>query len=217
MRFILVLLSVVFLAGSVASADPVEWPVSEGGNGHYYEVIGGRDTPYAGMTWTEADALAKTMSYLGLAGHLATITSFAENNFVSYQSGIVCDLMGGVGCEPYHIGGWSIVIGVIEPRPYNPPYVETAMEQWITGEAGTVDVLPIWSVDGPIGEATYFKWGIFDMDGFGLPSYGLHAVEGPSTANGFVVEYDGMTAYSYPDGSVPTSVTSWGELKSLYR
>jgi Bacterial Ig domain len=55
-----------------AAATPTLGP-----NGHYYEVIAGD-----GIGWVEADGLASGMNYLGADGHLATLTSEAENNFV---------------------------------------------------------------------------------------------------------------------------------------
>ena len=53
--------------------DAVQWPLSEGGNGHGYVVV---HEP-SGITWAEADCRAKAAG-----GYLATITSKAENDFV---------------------------------------------------------------------------------------------------------------------------------------
>ncbi len=47
------------------------------GNGHYYEVV--EET----LTWTAAKAAAEAKTRYGLTGYLVTITSAAENNFVS--------------------------------------------------------------------------------------------------------------------------------------
>lgn len=212
------LLLICVMASAVAAwAAPVEWPVNQGGNGHYYEVVGGRGSVYDGMAWAEADELAKAMSFQGVGGHLVTITSYEEHLFVGSLPEVSCDIIGGEPCLALHVGGWSIVTGVIDPQPYNPPFVETIGEQWVTGEGDTVDVYPIGSVTGPVGEVLYFKWGIFTLDGFGYPDYGVHAVTSPSTAHGFVVEYDGLNSYNYPDGSVSTRDMNWGGVKSLYR
>ncbi|MCY2953622.1 MAG: endo-1,4-beta-xylanase [Planctomycetota bacterium] len=51
---------------------PVEMP----GTGHYYEPVAGV------MSWTEARDAAAGGTYKGMLGHLATITSAAENEFV---------------------------------------------------------------------------------------------------------------------------------------
>lgn len=58
---------------TTVNATLVEWLVSEGGNGHFYEAI---SVP-TGITWTEASEAANAAG-----GYLATITSQAENEFV---------------------------------------------------------------------------------------------------------------------------------------
>jgi hypothetical protein len=70
----------VALASGAASAAPVEWLTSDGGNGHYYEFVGG------GFTWEQAFAAASAATFSSpggvLAGYLATITSAEENQFL---------------------------------------------------------------------------------------------------------------------------------------
>src|SRR5438874_12307891 len=56
-----------------ASGQPVQWPVSAGGNGHSYEGILAPN----GITWGNAQNNATVRG-----GYLATITSAAENQFV---------------------------------------------------------------------------------------------------------------------------------------
>ena len=51
---ITLLLAGLALAGTASFADPVEWPVAEGGNGHFYEAFSVSD----GITWTEANVAA---------------------------------------------------------------------------------------------------------------------------------------------------------------
>lgn len=63
-----------------ASAAPVEWPVSSGGNGHYYEVIAAD-----GLDWNSAEAAVVSpinIGPVGLKGYLATLTTPAENTHV---------------------------------------------------------------------------------------------------------------------------------------
>lgn len=57
-----------------ASADPVQWT----GNGHWYEVV-----PAASYTWEQADQAARIRTWLGIPGHLATVTSQEEQDFVA--------------------------------------------------------------------------------------------------------------------------------------
>ena len=51
-------------------AEPIEWALEDGGNGHWYERI---DDP---LTWSEAKTAAEE-----LGGYLATITSTDEHDF----------------------------------------------------------------------------------------------------------------------------------------
>lgn len=62
-----------FVAVSRAYADPTQWPMEHGGNGHWYEAVNvGPFTP-----WPQARDLAEARG-----GHLATITSAGENAFI---------------------------------------------------------------------------------------------------------------------------------------
>ncbi len=74
------LLGIAFIAGGMsdslvatAKATVVEWEISEGGNGHFYEAIG----VSVGISWTDANKAANLKG-----GYLVTITSQAENDFV---------------------------------------------------------------------------------------------------------------------------------------
>lgn len=60
-------------ANAAVVYDPVEWKISEGGNGHRYRAVFESNR----MTWTDAKAMAES-----LGGHLATLTSAAEADFV---------------------------------------------------------------------------------------------------------------------------------------
>lgn len=65
------------MMGTVANATPVQF-----GTGNYYELI------TDGANWETARANANAMTYLGLPGHLVTITSADENKFVATQLGV---------------------------------------------------------------------------------------------------------------------------------
>jgi hypothetical protein len=52
---------------------PVEWPVSAGGNGHFYQAVAAPGS----ISWGQAQDAAKAAG-----GYLATMTSKAENDFV---------------------------------------------------------------------------------------------------------------------------------------
>jgi hypothetical protein len=53
-------------------ATPVEW------NGHFYEYV-----PVQGIPWNYANAAANSTVYGSLPGHLATLISAGENQWVA--------------------------------------------------------------------------------------------------------------------------------------
>lgn len=59
------------------------------GNGHFYQFV-----PDLGITWPHALVDAQSRAYGGVAGHLATITSQAENDFIKAH------------CLNYSYGAW---------------------------------------------------------------------------------------------------------------
>jgi hypothetical protein len=64
--------STFVLASAATAAEPVEWRVQDGGNGHWYRYVSDMS-----IGW---DAAATQATLVG--GHLATITSVSENSFV---------------------------------------------------------------------------------------------------------------------------------------
>ena len=75
-----------------APSGPVEWRIEDGGNGHFYEFV-----PKTGVTWTQANAASQTKSFGGVQGHLATVTSQDENDFLAAQFGHVVGDVGWLG------------------------------------------------------------------------------------------------------------------------
>jgi hypothetical protein len=117
---ILIILSFLFLSIGKVEAAPTYWS----GNGHYYELV---DT---WLNWGTAKTTAESMTYNGIQGYLATITSAEEQNYVmsSLQPAFVWlggyQLAGSV--EP--ADGWSWVTG--EPWLYS---------NWDSGEPSNSD------------------------------------------------------------------------------
>ncbi len=95
-------------------------------NGHYYEVVTGNET-----TWSDAKPAAEGMLWLGLPGHLATITSQAENDFIR-------------GVLPSQSFTFPTVwIGGYQPGGSQEP---SGAWSWVTGEAwGYTN----WNTDEP--------------------------------------------------------------------
>jgi hypothetical protein len=88
-------------------------PVCWSGNGHCYEVV----STSSGTSWGPAKSDAELSSYLGVSGHLATLTSQAENDFVWTN-------LGESLLRAYWLGGFQ-VSGSTEPD---------GGWQWVTGE-----------------------------------------------------------------------------------
>lgn len=98
---------------------PIQWELAAGGNGHWYEFV-----PSA-MTWDEARTAAEASTHAGVPGHLATITSQAENDFIVDNFNETGAMLGGFqppgSAEPD--GGWEWITG--EPFDFT---------NWHTGE-----------------------------------------------------------------------------------
>lgn len=81
-------------------------------NGHYYELVFVED----GLTWEDARVAAEARTYRGASGHLATITSTAENLFLTRvfgESSLDGRYLGGYQAEDSDEpdGGWNWVTG----------------------------------------------------------------------------------------------------------
>jgi len=70
-------LIILMLSPSGAVAEPVLWAPENGGNGHYYEVV------LEPVVYYDAHMAASSSEFMGMRGHLATITSEEENTFVA--------------------------------------------------------------------------------------------------------------------------------------
>jgi hypothetical protein len=106
--FALQLLVVMGLQHHIAMGAPVQFP----GNGHYYDLV------TASFTWSEARLAAEAQSFGGVPGHLATLTSAAEDSFVrtTFSAAVVEYVGPWFGAEWDHqgigpTGGWSWVTG----------------------------------------------------------------------------------------------------------
>jgi len=125
------MIAVVVLACALtaAQAAPIQWTVASGGNGHVYDVV----TAPTDLTWDQAKAAAEAMSWGGVSGHLATLTSQAENDFVTGllspvpQGHNYCWIGGYQPGGPEPAGGWAWVTG--EPWDYT---------NWSSGEPNNV-------------------------------------------------------------------------------
>jgi hypothetical protein len=106
-----------------AEASPLQWITGDGGNGHYYELV------LAPLTWTQAEADAESRTFNGVNGHLASITSAEENNFVTTNFAPLAVAAGG-GPFP----SWLVWIGGYQPLGSPEP---GGGWSWASGEAWT--------------------------------------------------------------------------------
>jgi formylglycine-generating enzyme required for sulfatase activity len=112
-----VLLAIAFVAAPVTAlaqtSAPIEWKVSDGGNGHWYKLVIAPNT----VSWSDADAAAALLS-----AHLATLTSANENAFVF-----------AVANQP---GAWGSVWPDYSAGPWLGAFRDsgTSAWRWVTGE-----------------------------------------------------------------------------------
>jgi hypothetical protein len=138
-------------------------PIFNSANGHYYDMIDST------INWGDANTAASSQTYLGVAGHLVTITDAPENLFITSSFGgtaINLHWTGGVqpdgSTEPG--GGWS----------------------WVTGEAF---VFTNWWGSEPNNNPNGENRIIFDH-GVNANGKGWNDYTGGLNARGYVVEFD---------------------------
>ena len=90
------LFTVFFATNSRVLAD--QGPFLYAANGHYYEAV---TAPAGGLTWDQAKVAAAGREHLGLPGHLVTLTSGPETDFVVAS---LPEIFGGGADEYYWIG-----------------------------------------------------------------------------------------------------------------
>ena len=68
---------VLLLVSSLCIVCVNATPILNPENGHYYDII---TSP--GITWEQSNTAAQSLTYEGVNGHLATVTSSEENDFI---------------------------------------------------------------------------------------------------------------------------------------
>lgn len=151
-------------AGQV-HATPVQWTLADGGNDHWYNLI---DSP--NTSWSDANTSANALSFNNLDGHLATITSDAENSFIF---------------NILQINNRPVWLGGFQDEDAQEPLADW---EWVTGEAWT---FTNWAA----GEPNNSTWANEDALAFAFwradgtwndaPTEWKHYASG-----GYVVEYE---------------------------
>lgn len=148
---IICLVAAVSMPAARAEALPVAF------DGHFYEYVAADH-----ISWTDANAAASSLSYAGLHGHLATVTSPEENAFITDLLPVVVAVFNEVTQEAYLGGiqldsrgavtdGWAWVTG--EPWSYtnwagfepNNAGAEIYLGIWMADVAGTTRVRGGWN------------------------------------------------------------------------
>jgi hypothetical protein len=181
-----------------AAAAFVTWRVEDGGNGHVYGLVM-PPSPADSFTWFQARDAAAGMTHLGSTGHLATVTSAGEDEFLRQH--FAAQLFDNF---PELTGRRNAWIGLFAPT-------ETAPFQWVTGE--------------PVG---YTNWAPSEPNFFGTPfwqyvhywtrdfgsgpswTWNNERNEGfnpPFNTFGYIVEFDGPFVNAVPE---PASAALFG-------
>ena len=102
-RVFITMVVVTMLLSFKATAVPVLWT----GNGNYYDFIPGN------FTWQIARMEAENLVFMGVSGHLATIVSQGENDFIiaNFGTGALSQFAWIGGLEPLDDGVWKWVVG----------------------------------------------------------------------------------------------------------
>ena len=165
-----VVLCVLIGTSGLSEAAPVYNPATD----HFYDRVDAALDE--GHTWESAKLAAESMSYFGVQGHLAVVTSQGEQDFISANLnlpdiGLVQYWLGGYqpAGSPEPSGEWAWVTG--EPWVY---------ENWHSGEpnnsGGAENSLAFWYND---------TWN----DAGGETTYAYESPLDAHIEHGFVVEY----------------------------
>jgi len=123
------LLFFLHLTSLWTQSSPIQWRIEDGGNGHYYELVGNYLDDNARWNWRTSKRMAEGRSFFGLAGHLVTITSQAENDFIIENIH-----------KSHH---WPTWIGLTDDEEFGgfesfgQPNPQTDGWVWVTGESVT--------------------------------------------------------------------------------
>jgi hypothetical protein len=180
-------------ASAAYISGPIQWTIADGGNDHYYALFVTDD-----INWTDARDAAAGLSFLGSSGHLVTITSSAESNFLeSHFSSYIGDPNnpGGIFPPVPGIRAWIGLTDVISEGNF----------QWVTGESFSYSN---WAPPEPnnLGNED-FVW-LWRRDFGGGPLWSWNdAANSQGPADGFFVEFDGPFLQPVPE---PTSLFLFG-------
>lgn len=150
------------VVAGLAAAGAQAAPIYNAANGHYYDI----NTTL--LNWADAKAAAESMTYAGMQGHLVTITSQAEQDFLMQN---LSNLAFGSNSQ---FGFW---LGASKSSP-------SANFEWVTGEAFNYTN---WNPGEPNGDATPSALHFFQFSQKGK----WNDATATSWLWGSVIEYEG--------------------------
>lgn len=158
--------TLIALCGIIGATQAMAVPVQWSGNGHYYEYIDGY------YTLSQAQAAAGALSYEGEQGYLVTITSQAEEDFVS----ALTDERYWIGAsDAEREGRWVWISGPEEGQTLGSTY-----SNWLDGEPNDGFYF-FTSEDGVVGN--YNKAGVTGWNDEAMGSDVGYIVEFQGTLN----------------------------------
>jgi hypothetical protein len=180
-------LFIVLAAPPLAIAQPSD-PVQNPANGHYYQVV---PANAAGVSWDAASSAAQAREYLGVNGHLVTISDAPEQDFLiqllaPYRPGgtLTTTLYVWIGAfqpngSPEPSGGWRWVTS----EPF-------AFRNWAVGEpndasGGAENVVQMYNYPVPTSSGIIYPIGTWNDTHSSQPF-------GSLLNHGYVVEYDSV-------------------------
>jgi hypothetical protein len=190
MRFIqfLALTVTIVILSSEARGGFAAGPALDPANSHYYARV---DIPNAAIDWTDARDQAASLTYLGRPGHLATVTSADESDFIAQH--LLANL-------PNDNTSW---IGAFQPAASPEP---TGGFKWVTGEPF---VYTNWAPGEPNNQSLpnensvqFYTQGSLTQKWNDIPN------QDPTFTRGFLVEFEpSPTAIPLPPALVPGLAT----------
>ncbi len=180
---VLVLMLAMATITPFVQAAPVIWSSSCGGNNHYYDLV----STSSWTDWTKDYSAAQGLTYNGMPGYLATITSNAENQFI-------LDTFKSSGERLVFIGGRDLG-GINSSQEgiwlwYNGP--EEGNQFWQGGASGSATApyyFANWASQDPGGgvNANYAAMSLLTGTWYDTNNGGYSG--GPVWVTGYIVEY----------------------------
>ena len=159
-KYLLLIVAAIFYSNVELYATPIQWSDAVGGNGHWYEFVA------IITSWDVAKQLAEEKQHNDFEGHLATITSFEEQSWIS-------------SVLPYN----KVWLGGYQPDNTVEPDKGWA---WITGEPWEYTNWRAGEPNDNYGDEDYLVIDKYSIDG----QWNDQRIDGWNKMIGYIVEYE---------------------------